>query len=226
MDKLAKLNRPPAAENWARLQHPSVGETTKKLYCFMKGSPTWNYLPARNASLYHIEDRISRATALEVVERSGSRLGRPYNIELINAFFDHAEKSPFDGVPAFKGFSQFFPLGRNVGIPVRPLAVVRRNGRFSPIFLCPWSSEGLSQYQKSLYMTILEKAIFTLTDFDDAEGQVLLFPKCSVQGGVKKRTPVVWRRGEVPLLSDKDFLDQIKIFFEGQKMAAKLLSSQ
>lgn len=226
MNAIQKLERPPSAENWSRMQAPCVQMTTRLLYSFAKGGIVWNYNPARNATRYHIEDGIDRATGIRVASLKGNRLGRPYNIELMEAFFDYAEKYPFDGVPAFKGFVERDPLGRGVFIPIRPLAVVRHAGVFEPVFLCPWSSEGLTLYQKRLFMTVLERSIFRLTDFEDAGGRVLLFPKRKSEDGTWSRVSEVWKRGDFQPLCDKEYDEQIRIFFESKKKVAEMLKAE
>lgn len=225
MNAMKKLERPPSAENWARMQAPSVQVTTRLLYSFAKGGPIWNYNPSRNATRYHIEDGIDRATGIRVAGLKGNPLGRAYNIELVQAFFDYAEQNPFDGVPAFKDFVERYPLGRGIFIPIRPLAVVRHAGVFEPVFLCPWSSDGLTLYQKRLFMTVLERSVFRLTDFENAGGRVLLFPKRQSEDGSWSRVSEVWKRGEFAPLSDREYDKQIRIFFESKKKVAEMLKA-
>ena len=222
MTNMAKVDKPPTAENWARMQHPDVNRTAKAIFNFLKGAPSWNYNPARSGAKYRIEDRITREMVLEVVRRSKNKIGRPFNIELIEAFLRYEESSPIDGVLAFDNFSEWFPLNRSVRIPVKPLTVIKENGAFSPIFLCPWSKVSFDHYQARLLMSILEEAIFRHSDFDDGIGKVLFFPKVAGEGGVQTRKPMVWTRGQFELLSRSEMNDQVSIFFESKKKAGLL----
>ncbi len=219
MTTIEKIDRPPSAENWSRMQHPDVTKTARSIFTFVKGGPVWNYLPSRKATKFHIEDGIDRAMAVKIASRHGSALGRSFNVELVHAFFDFVEQNPIPGVRAFDELVEWFPLRRGVAIPIKPLAVVRQDGQFTPIMLCPWSNIAFNEYQASLFMTVLEKALFTLTDFQDSQGLVLFFPTCEVSPRVWQRKPTIWRRGDVPLLNDADLNDQIRIFFESRELA-------
>lgn len=63
MNALKKLENPPAAENWSRMQHPEVQRTAKKLFSFLKSRLSWNYSVSRKCAKFYIEDQIDRATA-------------------------------------------------------------------------------------------------------------------------------------------------------------------
>lgn len=219
MTSVAKVDRPPAAENWARMQHPDVNRTAKNVFAFLKGGITWNYLPSRRVAKFYIEDQIDRRMALKIVSERGNPVGRPFNIELVNAFYDFVESHPIEGVRAFDEMLEWFPLRRGVAIPIKPLSVVRLDGRFTPIFLCPWSKIAFDSYQASLFMTILEKSVFTLTDFADSEGRIYFFPRHKVGEKEWQRRPVIWKRGDFPILTDRELNEQIRVFFESQELA-------
>lgn len=222
MIKVDKIDRPPAAENWTRMQSPDVDRTAKNIFNFFRGQPLWGYQTGRKVAQCHIEDGIDRATGLKMVERFGSSLGRPFNRELVLAFFDYVEENPFDGVKAFDGVVEYFPLRRSSFIPIKPLTVIRQDGHFTPVFLCPWSNVNFDSFQRSLLMTVLERSLFTLTDFEDSPGKILFFPKRKQKGEPEVRKPMIWSRGQFPLLSDKDLSEQVKIFFEGKEKARLL----
>ena len=188
----------------------------------MRGAPAWNYLPSQKAAKYRIEDRIDLKTARKIVTEYGSPLGKKFNQELIEAFFAYEAEFPIDGIKAFDDYSEAFPLSRSVRIPVKPLTVVRENGEFTPLFLCPWSKLSFSHYQASLLMTILEKAVFTHSDFENSNGRIMFFPKKPNEAGKLFRKPVIWTRGQFPLLSDKELSEQISIFFESKSLALSL----
>ena len=222
MINFSKLDRPPAAENWVRMQHRGVDKTALKMFNFLRGGPIWNYNSSKVAVKSRIEHRIDLSTAQKIVTRSGSKLGRPYNLDVVNAFFDYEKENPIDGVQAFDDMYERFPLSRQVSIPIKPLTVVREGKSFVPYFLCPWSSVNLTDYQARLLFTIVEKSIFTLTDFEDSDGKFLFFPKVKNQFGHEERKPMVWSRGQFPLLSDKELAEQIKIYFGAKPIAKNL----
>lgn len=222
MDNPSKLDKPPTVENWARMQYPSNQETTLSMFRFLKGRPIWSYEGARRAIRYRIEDRIDRKMALKGVANFGSKVGRPYNAEVIEAFFEYEAKNTIEGIPYFSDFSGSFPLSRIARIPVRPLTVVSAPTGPMPIFLCPWSKISLDYYQCQLFMTVVEEAIFTLVGFESSEAKFLFFPKRECKDGKVRRRPVVWHRGDFPLLSKHELEDQVKIFRESSVEAAAM----
>lgn len=219
MTDFNKINRPPAAEHWSRMQHPDVLRTAKRLFAFLRGSVSWNYQSTRQVARYYVEDHIDRATAQRIVATKGNPAGRPFNRSAVDAFFDYVESFPIDGVPAFHELVEWFPIGQGAAVPIKPLSVIREAGRFQPIFLNPWSQIAFDPYQASLYMTILEKSLFRLTDFEESSGKVIFLPKMDCDKPDGKRQAVVWKRGQFPLLSDKDLNDQVRIFSESKQIA-------
>lgn len=218
MINTGKLLRPPTVENWSRMQHPEVNRTAKKLFSFIRGGPSWNYQPTRNVARYYVEDRIDRATGLQIVGKAGSALGRPHNRQAVEALFDFFESNPLDGVKAFDQMVEWFPLGPDVLVPIKPLTVIRMDGHFAPIFVNPWAEIALDDYQASLYMSVLERSIFRLTDFEDSPGKIIFLPKKHDAG---KREAVVWKRGDYPQMSDTELNEQIRVFTEGRVLAAR-----
>lgn len=223
MMNLSKIDRPPTAENWSRMQHPDVQRTAKKLFAFMRGSVSWNYNPTRNAAKYYIEDGIDRSAGLRVAAK-GSILGRDHNRAATNAFFDYVETSPIAGLRAFSDLVEWLPIGPGAAVPIKPLSITRENGFFVPYFLNPWSIIAFDDYQASLYMTVLEVSLFRLTDFEDSPGTVLFLPNFMVGDRDWRRKAVIWRRGEVPLLTPKELHEQVRIFSESKEVARKMYS--
>ncbi|MEF3048507.1 hypothetical protein [Pseudotabrizicola sp. L79] len=222
MTDFNKINRPPAAEHWSRMQHPEVNRTAKRLIAFLRGSVTWNYQATRNAARYYIEDAIDRETAQKTVAMKGNPAGRPHNRDAVDAFFDYVENFPIRGVPAFTSLVEWFPIGPDAKpLPIRPLSVTREGGLFVPNFLNPWSEIAFDSYQASLYMTILERSVFRLTDFEDSPGRIIFLPKWQIGPREWKRKAVIWTRGQFPLLSDRELNDQIRIFIESKEIASK-----
>lgn len=221
MTRLLRIDTPPAAEHWSRMQHPDVVRTARKIFAFLRGSVAWNYAPTRKVVKYHIEDGISREVGLKIVRENGSPIGRKYNEETVEAFFDLVEREPIVGLRSFAGLEERFPIApaRRAYVPVKPSAVIRQGGFFVPIFFNPWSDIAFDEYQASLYMTVLEKSLFRLTDFEDSPGSIIFVPKVEEESGIWRRSPVIWSRGQFPLLSDNDLNEQIRIFSESKEVA-------
>jgi hypothetical protein len=222
MTSLLKIDRPPAAEHWSRMQHPDVSRTARKYFNFLRGSPRWSYQPCRLAARYYIEDRISRAVAMRVIQRRGSPLGWKHNEDAVNAFYDLVELFPIEGLHAFSDLVEWFPIAPKAAIPIKPLSVTREKGSFVPNLLNPWSEIAFDGFQASLYMTILEKSLFRLTDFENSPGRIIFLPKMERNPGEWCRTPVVWSRGQFPLLSDRELNEQMRVFAESKEIAKVL----
>lgn len=216
-----KLDRPPAVENWSRTQYPEVQKTAKKLFSFLKGGPIWNYNVTRDCGRYYIEDQIDLGMARKIVESKGSPIGRPYNREAVEALFAYFGENPLDVVRGFDQMVEWFPLGPKIVVPVKPMAVIRHDGGFSPVFLNPWAEIGFDSYQASLYMTVIEESIFRITDFENSSGKIIFLPKHEAVEGGPKRKAVVWERGQFPLLSKTELNDQVRIFLESKRLAQK-----
>jgi hypothetical protein len=201
------------------MQHSEVLPTAKGLFSFLKGGITWNYRGSRLAAKYYIEDGISREVGVKIASKTGNPLGWKYNVEVAEAFFDLVEKYPIEGLRSFDNLLERFPVGPRVWVPIKPLAVTREAGYFIPTFLVPWSSIAFAPYQASLFMTVLEKSLFRLTDFENSPGRIIFLPKTEVGPGEFVRRPVVWERGKFPLLTDKELNDQIRVFAESREIA-------
>ena len=219
MKSIDRMDRPPAAEHWVRMQSPGVERTAKLVFNLLRSKITWNYNTAKNVARYHIEDQIDRLTGQGIVLRSKNRIGLPYNLQAVDGFFDYVEANPIDGLSVFSGLVEYFPVRRGLMLPIRPLAVVNSRRGLEPIFLNPWSSIGMDRYQGSLLRTVLEKSIFTLSDFRSSDCKMIFLPKSSSSSGEVKRTPTIWTRDTFPMLTDRELLDQIKVFLEAQEIA-------
>lgn len=219
MTHLPKIDKPPAAEHWSRMQHPDVQRTARKLFAFLRGSVTWNYGPCRKVAKYYIEDGISREVGIKIASENGSPNGRDFNIAGVNAFFDFVETYPIVGLRAFSDFVEWFPIAPGAAVPIRPISITRESGFFVPNFVNFWSGIPFDDYQASLFMTILEKSIFRQTDFENSPGRIIFLPKEEWSPGMWRRSPVVWERGQFPLLTDAELNDQIRVFAEGKEIA-------
>jgi hypothetical protein len=72
-------------------------------------------------------------------------------------------------------------------------------------------------------MTILEQSVFRLTDFEDSPGRIIFLPKIEVSAGEWIRRPVIWKRGQFPLLTDRELNEQLRVFSESKELARVLL---
>jgi len=69
-------------------------------------------------------------------------------------------------------------------------------------------------------MTILEDAIFSLTDFFDSDAEIVFLPED--EKGV--RMPEVWHRGDYTLLSEAELRNQMEIFLSAREAAYPIIA--
>ena len=68
-------------------------------------------------------------------------------------------------------------------------------------------------------MTILEDAIFSLTDFENSDAEIVFLPELD---GV--RVPEVWHRGDYNLLSEVELKNQMELFLSARSAAYPIIS--
>lgn len=104
-------------------------------------------------------------------------------------------------------------------IPVKPTLVAREGGQLKPVFAFGWKSVPLTIYQRRLLMTILEDAIFSLTDFENSDAEIVFLPEVN---GV--RTPEIWHRGDYDLLSQTELRNQLDVFLSAREAAYPIIA--
>jgi hypothetical protein len=102
---------------------------------------------------------------------------------------------------------------------VKPTLVAREAGQLKPIFVFGWKSVPLTRFQRRLLMTILEDAIFSLTDFESSDAEIVFLPE--VDG---TRRSEVWHRGDYDLLSQVELKNQIELLLTARSMAYPLIA--
>lgn len=74
-------------------------------------------------------------------------------------------------------------------------------------------------------MTIIEDAVFSLTDFLDSPGEVIFFPRLKIDGEWVRR-PEVWQRGDYGLLSHAELKEQMDIYLQALEGAKKYFANK
>lgn len=192
-----KLDRIPGAPNFVRYNFEEVVRTLKAYVQFAKGMPTVSYV----AGLTLIKDLVLGHTDAEQAKKAARRIpespSKQAIVDFVDAFCDYASERHYTATPAYSDFSTFFSIGRDLYVPVKPTLVAREGGQLKPIFVFGWKSIRLTVFQRRLLMTLLEDAIFSLTDFEQSGAEIVFLPE--VNG---KRCPEIWHRGDYDLLSD------------------------
>jgi len=104
-------------------------------------------------------------------------------------------------------------------MPVKPTLVAREAGQLKPIFTFGWKSVPLTLFQRRLLMTILEDAIFSLTDFAESDAEIVFLP----ENEAGQRVPEVWHRGDYDLLSETELRNQLEVFLSAREAAYPII---
>jgi hypothetical protein len=220
-----KIDRPPYVHNWVRFNHPDEHSTTKAILSFLSGSPQISYAAGQPIIRDRIALKLNRETALKAALSKGHQKSRPYVAEYVNAFYDYDEVRNYSGLPAYDQYVAPFNLSRDTKVPVKPLIVISEFGVLKPIFIVGWATMPLSLFQRRLLMTVLEDAVFSLTDFQSSPGEFVCFPRANGTNS-GSRYAEVWKRGDFTLLSDSELRDQAELYLRAVSAAKSIVAGK
>jgi hypothetical protein len=73
-----------------------------------------------------------------------------------------------------------------------------------------------------LLATVLEDAVFSLSDFRNSPGEFICFPKDGKEPDAVRK-PLVWKRGDMDLLSPSELRDCLHMYLDSLEAAKKIL---
>jgi hypothetical protein len=202
---LAKLDTPPAAHNWALSNFQEQKRTTSALVNLAIGFPQISYFWAHKTIQIMLADGLSDEQAFNVLQRMCPPSQWEPNLSFLHAFQEHNRTRQYQGIRVYEEFSGFFMAGPDVKVPVRPTAILLENGVLKPLFAIGWAHNNLRFFQRRLLSSMYEDAIYSLTDFRNAPGEVLIFP----ENGYGLRRPEVWQRDTYQALSHNELSEQV-----------------
>lgn len=214
-----KLDRIPGAPNFVRYNHEDLIKTTKSYVSFAKGMPTVSYMTGQaivKDLVLGLIDTDQAKKAARLARQSPSRVAV---IGFVEAFCAYAETRKYKATQAYTDFVTHFSIGRGLAVPVKPLLIALEGGQLKPVFTFGWKSVPLSLFQRRLLMTMLEDAIFSLTDFCESDAEIVFLPELD---GV--RTPEVWHRGDYELLSEIQLRHQMEVFLSARTAAYPIIA--
>lgn len=216
---LAKLDTPPAAHNWALSNFQEQLRTTNALVNLAIGFPQVSYFWAHKTIQIMLADGLSDEQALNVLQRMCPLGQWESNLNFLHAFLEHNRARQYRGIRVYDEFSGFFMAGSDVKVPVRPTAILLENGVLKPLFAIGWAHNRLNFYQRRLLSAMHEDAIYSLTDFRNAPGEVLIFP----ENGYGARRPEVWQRDTYQSLSHSELSDQVDRYVRAREEARLII---
>jgi hypothetical protein len=215
-----KLDRIPGAPNFVRYNFEELVRTVKAYVQFAKGMPTISYAQG----LLIIKDLVLGLIDADQAKRAAIRIkespSRAAIVDFIEAFCEYAAERRYEATPTYSDFSAYFPIGRDLFVPVKPTLVAREQGQLKPVFVFGWKSVPLTVFQRRLLMTILEDAIFSLTDFESSDAEIVFLP----ENDEGLREPEVWHRGDYDLLSDIELRNQMEVFLSAREAAYPIIA--
>lgn len=220
-----KLDKPPYAHNWVRYIYPEIGKTTRALVGFARGMPTTSYSAASPIIRDRVLMGLDRETAMTAARTTGRQNSREIVAEYVGAFFDYDETRRYYGKPCFDEIVEPFRAGKGILVPVKPLVTIVESGKLVPIFSVGWASMPLNLWQRRLLATVMEDAVFSLTDFRNSPGEFLCFPRRECEDGDTVREPLVWKRGDFDLLSKDELRDCLEMYLSALDAAKKILAA-
>lgn len=216
---LAKLDRPPAAHNWARCNRKDHLRTVMSLVNLALGFPKTSYRWAMIVIQDFFALRLSPEQARSVLRNICPPSQIEDNLELLNAFLEYQDGRQFDAIRVFDEFKSSFKAGPNVNVPVIPTAILRENGVLKPLFVIGWATNTLDYYQRRLLTSVIEDAIFTLTDFQNSPGEILFFPR----NGYGVRRADKWDRSTYQKLDHSELQEQVERFISARDAARPII---
>ena len=220
------LHKPPYVHNWVRYNHLDYPKMVREMVRFEGNRPQYTYVAGQKIIADRILLQITEETALKAARETGHIKSRPHVSEYVRAHFENEETTKIAGLPAYDELVQPFRISRDVSVPVKPLAVVSKNGILQPVFVVGWASMPLDDFQRRLLMTVLEDAVFTLEDFRKCPGIFLSYPKVEPEnGGEPARKLEMWRRGDFNLLTEKELTDHLQAYLSALDEARTIIAS-
>lgn len=215
----AKINRPPAAHNVARLLDPSSEtKTTDNIARFSLGIPTFNYVGATKMIKDKVALGLDLATALKAVSESGSPAGRIQNQKLVRAFYAYDKTRKYSDRKVLDSYNGQFRISRKVMVPTSPTFTIFEHGHQVPVVMCGWKDMPLRPDQIRAWLSMLESGLFSFADYRNSPWEVLLFLEETTENG-KIRQPRVIRRGEYNLFTEAELRELAAMYARAQKAA-------
>jgi hypothetical protein len=222
-----KVEHPPAAHNFARLNEPGdVPKTASLIVSFALSIPAFNYSTGTSACRDRVALQLDLATALKAVRSRGAPAGREHNAHFVEAFYAFDERRRYSSCQVIDSYQGRYLVSRDVEVPTRPTFTIFENNKHVPIILCGWKGLGLSRDQIRLWMTLLESGLFSYADYRLSPAEVVLFPEVEIAPKFRARTPLVIRRGDYELFSERRMREIAAEYVEAQEMALPIVADR
>lgn len=218
-----KIENPPAVHNWARNVDPDYHKMVNLITNFLIRRPQYNFSEFQRIARDSVILGISREAARKASLSSGHTKSRPYVRAAIDPFFDYIEKHGLVGRPSYDHITEYYRFGPRTKIPCSPTAIVSGAKGYLLLLALPWKNLPFSDFHFRLIFTVLEDALFSLSDFRQSDGRLVIFPEDPEDS--ESRTTIEVKRGDFRLYSKSDMNDLGQLWLKAAE-EAKILASQ
>lgn len=221
-----KIDRPPAAQNFSRLNEPGdIQKTASRIVSFALGMPAFNYEPGNKACRDKVQFGLELETARHSVLNCGAPAGRASNETFVEAFYAFDQERGYSRAQFEASYEGRYLISREVHVPTKPTFTIFEAGELIPVILCGWKSIPLNVEQIRLWMTLLESGLFSYADYQRSPAEVVIFPEKRF-GEFAAREPVVIRRGDYELFTESRMREIALEFVQAQELALPIARSQ
>lgn len=203
---ISKLKKPPAVINWVKNIRPRTDDTATSLANFALNPPHHSLQPVYNVIRQIVVDGISDEQAYKCLSKIKDEKVRAYGRQILSVLLPHIRENNWRGVEIYSGMTEYYPVGANVDVPVRPTFVINDGKKLIPYFIVGWASVGLTHYQKSILSSIISESIMTLEEFQGSECYIVCVPRYKFSK--TERYVTQWEIGAHALLT-KDERDSL-----------------
>lgn len=207
---ISKVRKPPSLHNWVRLNHRRRDETSRRIAKFVLAKPRHALAKIYTLIADYITYGITKDAVARGLQEIKNPLVRRLGHEIIGVLLPWLDKMTIKGIEVFHNLQVPFPIGRGILVPVKPTFVFQHGSLLTPVFVIGWASMPFSDYQKSLFATIIHKALLTLEGFEGSDAYIVCVPR--IKGTQSERYVRFWKVSEVPHLSEEDLKAQFDRF--------------
>jgi hypothetical protein len=203
-----------SVENWARNNRPRFDDTLFALSNFDKNPPQFGLQEVKVLCASLAKGELTLAEVSERIEVIKHPAVQASARQVLPAFVHYLKRKPIEGLGAFNGFRITYPIGPRPGggtlaIPIVPTFVGIRGEQLVPVFVIPWASLTLDDFQKVLISSILKDALLSHQQFIGCDGEIAAFPRIE---GEQIRYECSWSISSYASMDREDLNRQFSIF--------------
>lgn len=193
----------------------TVEGTVRQLHRLDAGMPPFSYDLSWRLAFPLYSGTFNLGAALEACRRVRVPLGAKCNAEVVEIMWQDSQRASHFCHPLK---DRFFPIRRDLVIPVRPRFYFVKEGAVHLFWLQPWKAFDLTEEQLGILASVIRQT-FAVDDFEGARLHLL---DTSADGEEGKRRPQVFGFNDLPMLGD----DALKAAFDRFSAAYDAFSAE